>query len=87
MLTQRVERTEFFPCSTSNPEENRYIILGFGSVIMHSQAESTMFDDLHRNAATHKVESCGIPQVAGQALTHQVIPNQLKERLDGHQSK
>jgi hypothetical protein len=44
-----------------------------------------MFDILRCNAASLIPDQCGIPHLAGQALTTRTVQNQLKERLNGHQ--
>jgi len=46
-----------------------------------------MFDIFHGNAASPIPQQRRILQLAGQALTTRTVQNQLKERLDGHQSK
>jgi len=67
--------------------ENLRELVLFTSVIIPSQAESTMSDILHCDIASRIPDQCGIPHLAGQALTLRTVQNHLKERLDGHQSK
>src|SRR6516164_10021890 len=58
------------------------------SVIIPSQADSTMSRVYHRNSAAVAFAGSGNPQVVGNALTHLHIFEPLKkERLNGHSGK
>ncbi len=70
-----------------NQMENRSRVSGVRSVIMPSQAESTMHRGFDTRIASTTMDGRTIAQVAGQALTDETIRYQGKELRNGHQSK